>query len=193
MIDEHIEPPLTYYLDVNGRVEPLRLDEPVTLYGGYDNPTVVLRASATRHFAYGDIEFEYPGWFTWEADITSPKEKTWVLSGNDFKIMYFLLPGNMSVADFAKILVKQFGGMKHARVGGAERILGGSKREGRRLRVKLAGSSINLEVFALPSDAGSARLLVLQDAPGDADVSEEGTQTYSLLAGSFKDARARAT
>ncbi|MHB0959347.1 MAG: hypothetical protein ACYC0X_23245 [Pirellulaceae bacterium] len=187
--DESQEPPLNYTLDINDQPHEIVLDKPVTIAGAYNDPKVVLRASSTRQFSYGNVAFHYPASFSWEAEMEGQNEKTWTLSGNDFKIMYFILPQALSVDAYAQAMTKHFE-KGITRVGDTERKLGSRQYKGKRLSVELAGTSLAIEVYALRANSGS-RLLVLQDSPPDERAtSEEGEKTLNLLSASFEETTA---
>jgi len=184
--DDSQEPSLKYTLEINGKKHEVTLDKSIQLHGTYKNPEVVLKASPTRQFTFGHIEFLYPAWFTWEAKLNGPNDKNWSFSGNDFKIMYFVQPHTLSLESYVDAMVKQFGKEK-TRISDMERMLGGRKYKGRLIFVKLAGVALNLEVYTLPAKTGS-RLLVLQDSPPDnRAVSEEGEKVLDMLSRTFKD------
>ena len=185
-IDETQEPPLKFTLVINGQQRELVLDKPVTLAGDYKDPKVVLRASANRLFTYGDITFQYPSSFTWEAELESENERTWTLSGNDFKIMYFILPDTLSVEAYSQAIAKQLG-EGSTRISDTERTLDGQRLKGKLLFVKLAGTALTIEVYSLSAKAGS-RLLVLQDSPPDNRASsKEAEGALAILSNSFRD------
>lgn len=184
--DESQEPPLKFTLDINGQKRALVLDKPLKLAGDYKNPQVVLRASPNRLFTYGDITFQYPCSFTWEAELDGENEKKWILSGNDFKIMYFILPGTFSVGSYSQALANRFGGSS-TRISDTERMLGGQRLKGKLLFVKLAGTALTMEVYSLSAKAGS-RMLVFQDSPPDnRATSKEGEGALAILSNSFGD------
>lgn len=184
-VDDSQELPLKYTLVLNGAAHEVQLNRPIQIQGTYNNPKVELKASSIRHFTYGEIAFQYPAAYTWEAEIEAPNEKTWTLSGNDFKIMYFITPDVLPVESYAKAMAKQFG-KGTTRISDTERTLGAHKHKGKLLFVKLAGVSLNIEVYALPANVGS-RLLVLQDSPPDNKaISDEAEKTLAMLSMSFK-------
>lgn len=187
--DESKEPPLKYKLKINGKVNELVLDNAVTLKGNYRDPEITLHASDTRRFTYGNIAFKYPASFTWEADIESDKERSWILSGNDFKIMYFVQPEHLTIDSYALSMANQFG-KENTRISDTDREFGGRKLKGKLLFVKLAGIGLTIEVYALSTKSGS-RLLVLQDNPSDNRmISKEGEGALKLLSESFIDKEA---
>jgi len=185
-VDDRQEPPLKYVLEINGKEHQLFVGKAVTIRGEFKDPTVLLKAASTRTFAYGDLTFRYPASFTWEAEIEAPNEKTWTLSGNDFKILYFVLPAPLTVDDYAAAMVGQIGNNK-SRIHASERELGDRKYKGKRLAVDLAGTQLTMEIYAFPAKEG-ARLLVLQDSLGDdGKTSAEGARALKLLSETFRD------
>jgi hypothetical protein len=72
--DDTQEPPLKYTLEIDGQAHVVVLDKPVKIHGVYSNPNAVLRASSIRYFTYGDLSFQYPASFTWEAEIVDHKK-----------------------------------------------------------------------------------------------------------------------
>lgn len=178
---------MTYMLEVNGQKRELTLNTPVTLDGTFSNPKVLLTAASTREFAYGDVEFNYPASFTWEASIDGPNDKTWTLSGNDFKIMYFVLPAVLSPLDYATRLSEKVGA-PGGHISDVDRDFGGKQLKGKRVPLRIADADIVSEVFVMPSKKG-CRMLVLQDSlPTSASSSSaEGAKTMAMLQQTFKD------
>jgi hypothetical protein len=186
--DERQEPPLKHILEIDGRPHELVLGEPLQVPGSYANPKVRITAAASRVFSYGGVEFKYPEFFTWEADI-EPGDKSWTLSGNDFKISFFAQDKKLALQDYVDALETKFK-KPNVRVQGKSRLLGGTQYDGKLLVITLASVKVSIEVYALPTKQGS-RLLMLQDSPpDDALESPEGATTLALLARTFKDKQA---
>jgi len=184
--DESREPSREYTLEIDGKAYQLTLDQPVQIEGSFENPEVILGASPVRLFTLGGVEFLYPAYFAWEADLEEPGFKSWTLSGNDFVIMFFESVEALGQEAYAEIMTEQFG-RANVRRSGKGRSFGGLELDGVALRINLAGVPLTMEIFEIPSESGS-RLLVLQDAPPEkAKSSEEGTKAVALLEQSFKD------
>ena len=49
-----------------------------------------MRPEPHRVFPYGGVAFRYPRAFTFEASLDDADLRSWTLSGNDFKVMYFV-------------------------------------------------------------------------------------------------------
>lgn len=183
--DEGQEPSVQYQLLVNGTPHTIELNRASTLSGMFNNPEVQLQASANRTFTYGGVSFDYPAYFSWEANISNPAKKSWTLSGNDFKIIYTLMPNNLSASDFAQSMATKFG-KQNTRISDKDRTLGANRLKGKQLNVQISGVTIVLEIFTLPSKSGT-RLLVLQDSPAKTAYSKEAENALGLLNSSFVD------
>jgi hypothetical protein len=190
LADDSKEPSLQYTLEIAGKAQAITLDAPIKVEGSFTNPEVVLKAAPTRRFTYGGIQFDYPAGFGWEAEISGPEEKTWTLSGNDFTIMYFVLPDAQAIDEFAAAMAAQFENAV-TKIEESERTLGGQKRKGKRMTVRLVGTSIYIEFYSFPSASG-ARLLVLQDSPDEEQaISPEAAKALQLMERSFVDSQAK--
>lgn len=185
--DDSQEPPLAYTLTIDGKAHALTQDAPTQLPGTFRDPTVVLTAASTRRFAYGGVAFEYPASFNWEAEIEGPQTKTWTLSGNDFNILYLVLPQKISSEDYAQAMAEQLGA-KDSRITPSSRQLGDSRVNGNKLAVTIADTLQTIEIYILPLKPRGARVLMLQDTPPSRNgQSQEATDALALLARSFSD------
>ena len=163
---EQAEPPLLYQLKLGDTSVPVAEGVPATIDGTFTNPTATLEVASYRVFPHGGVEFRYPRHFTFEADFSAPDVKIWTLSGNSFKIMYFVTTEALTVDAFIEGLSGQAApdqvSVDPDPIGLP---LDGQSVAGKRVTLKLAGQSIVTDAYALPATGGSARLLVLQDSP----------------------------
>lgn len=184
--DESQEPPVKYTLELSGQKQELILDTPVTVSGTFNNPKLLLKAAVTRQFACGDVTFQYPASYTWEASINGPNKKTWTLSGNDFKIMVFVVEAPIEPGEYLRGLAQQVHS-PGAPITDIERELGGRKFQGKRSVLKIGSVDFVFEVYILPYESGS-RMLVLQDSPAQGRASSsDGERSIALLLDSFRD------
>ena len=182
--DESREPPLKYRCEVGGRVFTLAEGEPLKLAGVGADPTITIRPEPFREFPYGGVKFRYPSNFTFEADTADAETKHWTLSGNDFKIMYFVIQDDVSDAQYVGAMVGQFGEEKCTQ-SKTSITLNKQHYAGTRLKVTIAGNSMSMDVFRIGS-GNQTRLLVLQDNPDDdGKPSAEGRATLAALEKSF--------
>jgi len=178
--DENREPPLKYRCEVGGKIFTLADGEPLKLSGVGADPTITVRPEPFREFPYGGVKFRYPSNFTFEADTADAETKHWTLSGNDFKIMYFVIQDDVSDAQYVGAMVGQFGEEKCTQ-SKTSITLNKYQYAGTRLKVTIAGNSMTMDVFRVGSGK-QTRLLVLQDNPDDAGKpSAEGRATLATL------------
>lgn len=186
-VDESREPPLQYSIAVGDATTIISECIPVQIKGTFSDPTVTLTPHEYRVFPYRGIRFRYPRSFTFEADLAGPQSKTWVLSGNDFKVMYFVLGAPVSTGQFADSMLDQFG-RENARIVDAEAAitLGRERLVGTSLRVSVGGERLVTDIYRIPSRDTEARLLVFQDSLDDAgNRSEEGRRALAEIDSSF--------
>ena len=176
--DETIEPPLKLTLEVDGKPFPIELGREQKLTGDFRNPTVVLRAAPTREFTYGGIAFDYPSNFSWEAEIQNEAYKSWTLSGNDSKILYFSFGDEVTPDVFASALAQQYGEEK-TKITDFSRTFGKQKFAGKRVIANIAGITLVQDVLIVPAPAKRWRILILQNvAP---EVSPRGGEPKKVL------------
>lgn len=183
------EPQLQFLLMVDGKAHEVQLDQPLQIEGEFKNPSILLKAASTRVFPYGGIEFHYPASFGWEAEIGGANERTWTLSGNDFTLMYFVMPVELTSEDFLMAMAQGFEGVDPD-IRERTRTLGGTSYDGHSMAVEFSGIPMGFEVISIPSKSGS-RLLVLQDSPDQGiKQSPEAKKALELMTRTFIDHQA---
>lgn len=183
--DETSEPPLNLTLIIDGKQFPTELGQQKVITGEFKNPTIVVRAAETRQFAYGGIAFDYPANFTWEAEVDENIYKCWTVSGNDSKIMYFVLGTDFTPELFVKQMTQQFGA-DNLRDEPVTREFGKTKLKGKRMIIKSGGIEIVQDALAIPAPENQWRMLVLQDVvPERTPELEEPKRVLELLSKTF--------
>ncbi|TGM54808.1 hypothetical protein EHQ91_07565 [Leptospira biflexa] len=184
-IDESKEPQVQYTIEINGKEYDLTADVPKKINGSFQNLNLLLKAGKWKEFSYGGIQFVYFASFTWEADIQSDSEKTWVLSGNDFKIMYFVLPEPITMEDYVESFSERMG-KENTQILETNDRFGNVSYTGKKLFVKLAGVDLVYEIYFIPTKEGS-RILIFQDSPESTDkMSQEKIQMMDQIRKNFK-------
>jgi len=179
-LDETREPPMKYRVEVDGKVFAMAEGESMKLDGTWIDPTIRIVADPHRQFSYGGVSFLYPRGFTFEADVDDADSRSWVLSGNDFTIMVFVLSGRITPEAYADSMADRFGD-ENCKLSPLPEDLLGKKIHGTRLDVKVVGHRLTVDVFALPSVEGT-RLLVLQDSPEESGrASRESREAMAVL------------
>jgi len=185
--DESQEPQLKYVVTVGNQSVSVLEGETANVSGTFTNPNITLRADAVRVFPYQGISFQYPRFFTFEADVADPDYKGWTLSGTNLEIMYFVFGGRVTTHEYAQNVIEQFGA-DQCKVSNpnAEITFGEHTLSGTSLHVTVAGHNMTMDVYAVPSGGSQTKLLVLQDSLDEAgNHSSEAINTLDLLKASF--------
>lgn len=183
--DETQEPRQVFRVEIAGQIHRVPEGDPLPLQGTFTDPTVKITAEPFREFTYGGMSFRYPKQFTFEAEVEGDGNRNWTLSGNDFKIMAFVLPDDVSADAYAAAIVAQFG-EENCTVSEFKSDLPGAEEQGTQIKVNVAGHAMTMDVIELPTEKGS-RLLVLQDSPTAAGArSKEAQATMKELKATFQ-------
>ena len=185
--DESKEPPSTFVVTVGQESVVIKEGETAQLVGQFTNPSVSVTPQAYRVFPYAGIKFKYPRSFTFEADLSDTNSKSWTLSGNDLKIMIFVLNSRLTTADFANNMMEQFGADNCQVVdANASLAIGKQPLSGTTIHVSVASFKMAMDIYLVPSRGPATKLLVIQDSLDDAgNRSKEGKQTLEELTSSF--------
>lgn len=179
------EPPREYTLHVDGVPHAIVPGRPLVLEGTYESPSVELAVGETRRFERAGIRFEYPAYFTWEADVEDADARTWAVAGNDFMVMVLDLRAEVTTEEFAASMAEQFEGIE-LELGDAVCELGGERHPVRRITAYFpAGVTLVADVLVLPAE-DSTRVVVFQDSAVEAGrASDEATRTLALVGRTF--------
>lgn len=182
LANESKEPPVKYVLKMGDQEIAIQEGKAVQLKGTFTDPEITLTAEPHRVFPYQGISFKYPRAFTFEADLGDETYKNWTLSGNDFKIMYFVMEDPLTPEAFSDNLVSEFG-EENCTVEKASPLPFGSKKlSGITLHASIVGNPIVMDIYAIPHSDRRTRLLVLQDNIDDVgERSAEGRSTLRLI------------
>jgi len=186
-VDESKEPALKYDVKLGETIVTISEGETVQLDGTFANPNISITPHSHRVFPYQGLTFKYPRSFTFEADLEESDAKHWTLSGNDFKIMYFVLDGSVTTSDFANNMIDQVGRGNATIVNANASISLGTQRfSGTSLRVAVATHQIATDIYRIPSRGTKTKLLVFQDSLDDSgNRSKEYNETINDIASSF--------
>jgi hypothetical protein len=176
---ETIEPKLSFIVSLGATRAAVMEGRPSKLPGDFHDPSVSIEIKPERTFTHAGLRFEYPRHFSFEAQLG--ETSSWILSGNDLKIMVFRFNAPVTLEAFVQQLIQRFG--PSTTTGPLRLKLGDTEYEGRRLLVHLAQQELTQDVVALPTLSGKARLLVLQDEPKQAGAESEPAR--ALLARTF--------
>lgn len=185
--DESAEPSQTLTLTIDGKPHAIEPGKQVEVPGKFENPKVILTASAIRTFSYGGLKFDYPATFGWEAEI-EPFMKTWTLEGNDLTIIIFAPIITMEFDDMISGMKEQMGA-KDTKSEKCKRRFGTDEVEGQVFTADAFGAKVKVETYSIKTAKGP-RLVVLQDSPTDDDAeSDEAKSALKLISESFSVAK----
>jgi hypothetical protein len=184
--DDSAEPPIVYTLEVDGRPVTLQPDTPFQLEGSFEDPTLTLRGAQTRTLQADGITFNYPAYFTFEADISDPEVKTWTASGNDVTVMLFSFSAEVDARALAESTAEALQA-RDIQVEPVKVKLGEQDREGVKATMPLLDQTVIQRVLTLPPSSKGSRLLVLQEVRGQgAGEAAELGATLKVIAASLK-------
>jgi len=186
--DESQEPPLEFVVHVDDTSVTLIEGESGQVNGTFTNPKVSVTPRPYRTFPYQGITFQYPRAFNFEADLSDPDSKNWTLSGNDLKIMYFVLNSQLTTRDFAKDMIDRFGRENCKLLNANAKItLGKETLSGTTIQMTVASSRMVMDIYHVPSSNKSVtKILVFQDNLDDnGHRSAEAKQALKEIESSF--------
>jgi hypothetical protein len=184
--DDSAEPPIVYTLEVDGRFVTLQPDTPLKLEGSFEAPTLILRVAQTRTLQADGVTFNYPAYFTFEADISDPEVKTWTASGNDVTVMLFSFSAEVDARALAESTAEALQA-RDIKVDPVKVRLGEQEREGVKATMPLLDQTVIQQVLTLPPSSKGSRLLVLQEVRGQgAGEAAELGATLKVIAASLK-------
>jgi hypothetical protein len=185
--DESLEPPLEFVVNVGDKSISIGEGKTGQLEGSFTNPKVTVTPQPYRTFPYQGIRFRYPRSFAFEADFSEPDARNWTLSGNDLKIMFFVLNAPLTPEGFANNMLDQFGRENGKITNASAKItLGKETLTGTTAQITVVTHTMVLEAYSIPSRKGGTKLLVLQDSLDDAgNRSKESTQALKEIKASF--------
>jgi hypothetical protein len=175
--DEAAEPERSYTLHLNDQAIELQPGQTLRVAGEFENPELRLDVGPTRHFRYGQMAFDYPANFVWEADLSDPSLKMWTMDGADLSLMVFRSSFGYVSQEFAESVADQFEDPEFTDI---EHVFGGETITGTRLEVEIAGTLLIYEAYDVPVDVGGA-ILIVMDATDTGLHTEEYATTMELL------------
>lgn len=184
--DEAAEPLRDYILSIDGDSFVVRPGVELKIDREFKSPTVQLDVGPVRHFAYGDLAFDYPAAFVWEADAFDPSMRIWTMDGADISMMVFRTSFGFSAAEYADSLEEEFDEIKREEI---SHKMGSFELHGTQVTTEIAGSTMIYEVLEAPVQVGGA-LLVIMDATDHGLHTAEYKETMALLKQSFRPAGA---
>ena len=172
--------PTTYYIvNINNTEYEIKEGEDLTIDSTLVNPVINVKIAPYRNFDIQAISFDYPSHYSYDYSGDGPN--SWTLTGNDFVIMFFELNMEAGLDEFIDEMVKQFG-KKNTKTENLKLKLGNRNLSGKKLLVKLAGQTLEMQILSLENNENKTRLLVFQDSLNeDGSSSAEKNRTINLI------------
>jgi len=187
--NESTEPNLNYTLKIGDRSYAVVEGEAFKVDPISDKLEARLVADVHRIFSHQNFSFRYPRYFTFEADLSDPKDKSWTLSGNDCKIMILTFRGTLTPKQFAANLAQTFG-EKNTTTTDAKVKLGKTTYDSAFVDTTVAGNRMMMEILPTTPPKGWTKLFVIQDSVSDAGAhSKEYRELMEMLRGSFAETK----
>ena len=154
-IDE--KPSKTFNVNINGTIRKVKEDEAFKL----EDKIIKINISPEMTFSKGIVSFDYPQYFAYEFNDEGNSLKSWVLSGNDFKIFYMIIKGNFSPSDYADSMKTKFEESIDTDV---TLTINKNTFEGRKLMVSVLRNPFDMEIYKLKFDGKKTPLLIFLDS-----------------------------
>lgn len=185
VIDEGIEPPASFVLQVNEEKFNLKRGESLELKGEFKNPVVKLEVEPYKEFTYAGIYLKYPQNFGFEADLGDENVKMWNITGNAGILMIQKYNLEMDHKIMANLLVPRYG-EANSKISECSLTFAGKPVQGTRVIANFGGSSISQEVYSFKQNEGSL-LLIFQDSIDAKGLpTAEGNALKEIVAKTFK-------
>ncbi len=178
--EEAQSPPVRYEIKLGNTVMTALEGKPTRLTGSFDDPTLTVRTLEFRQFRRRGVSFNYPAYYTYEAEMDEPAN--WTLSGNNFKILVFDRQpeelGQIAAETLAQFDSDEDTTPKKLKLNGIEL-------NGLGFKMKIAGHVHFQEIYRIPGSR--QQILMLLDSPGENETdSAERRSTMAELERSFK-------
>lgn len=183
------EPRLQFQLQVEGKSVPVRLDQPFEVEIGGKKTKMTLTVKPYRVFDAAGVRFRYPRHHTFEVTPDAPPQ--WWLNGSDNTIMLMSLDkpnaATKTMADFMDGFLNNLPpGAKTTEPSKATIRLQESLIQGNRIVLRVAGTNLRQDAFAL-AHRGGTYLLVFQDTlRDDGTLADESVGARKMFETSFE-------
>jgi hypothetical protein len=183
-VDESVEPADTYKLALNETEVEIFTDQEIELPENAGKAKARLIVNPEKRFNYGDVDFQYPRYFTFEADLNEPEVRLWSLSGNKAVLMVQRYPVEMDHKLMAEQLLPSFG-EGNSTLGTCEMMFNGVNNAGSRVVTTIGEGTIAQEIYSFDMANGSL-LMILQDTLDNDKNSDEFKAFRAQLSRTFK-------
>lgn len=171
-----------YTIKIDDKSIDIAEGETVRVKGTFSNPQITLIVQPHCVFSSHGISFKYPREFSFEANTADEDYKNWTLSGNDFKIMIFVLNGNLTTQRYADSMIDRFGRQNCKVTNAALLRCGHLELSGTTIFMTIAGVKMVMDIYRIPSNDTQTKLLIMQDTLDSyGEGSVEGLSAFQLF------------
>jgi len=172
-----------FELIINGKTYQAVEGQPLTLDLTVSNPSVLIRLSDRKKIEAASLSFDYPRHLSFEYEKNTGL-KTWTLTGNSLVVTLFEFEVQIPLNTLIGSMVEKFG-KKNCTVTDFKKEFGHRSTDGKRLNVKLAGTNVIIDFYALASNDAKTRIISFQDTIKDTgNVSDEFNAGFQMISGS---------
>lgn len=164
-INENEEPPLIFKVSINDSTYNMFENEKKIIIGNFSEPEVTIKTHQWRHFPHGNLSFEYPKNFSFEAEFDM-FNKIWTLSGNDLTIMYMKLSVDLEEDEYVYDLITEFG-EENCSVSTMNRKISNRVFKGTKLSINIINQNLEMEIYKITTSDGKSNFLIFQDSLDD--------------------------
>src|SRR5271166_6212825 len=174
------EPKNRFELIINGKTYQALEGQPLTLDSTVSRPSISIKLSDRKKFEAASFSFEYPRHLSFEYEKETGL-KVWTLTGNSLVITLFELNGEIPLNTLIESMVEKFG-KQNCTVEDFKKEFGHRLTSGKRLHVKLAGTSLTIDFYALDSGDAKSRIISFQDTIKDnGEPSDECIEGFQMI------------
>jgi hypothetical protein len=182
--NQNAEPPIEYFLEINGKNYPIEIDKMLVPPVELKNPQIMLKAKPNRLFKAGGVTFQYPRQYNYKTNFQDPNVAKWTISGPKSKIIYQYYKVKIDHASLVEYMVGQFG-KENCKIKDSSISIGGKSKQGTLMTFKIADILISQEMFSFESPNG-LKVIALQNTLTDAgQIPQEGIELKELVSKSF--------
>lgn len=176
--------PLEFILEIDGQAIPMTTENPVKLTIAGKEVVARLVQKPDRLFKTPGLSFRIPSQHAYEFDDSAPGIKQWTFDGNDNVVIVtgsdVGIEGGELIKSTVDGIVSKFG-RKNSKQDKSELTLGGKKYPSVRLRITLAGQSLQYQIASVASGKFTFLIMVQDSLNDDGSESDETKSVLQLL------------
>ena len=180
-----MEPKNRFDITIDGKTYQVIEGQVLKLESTLSKPSISIKLSDLKKFEAASLSFEYPKHFSFEYEKDTGVT-VWTLNGNNVVVTLFELDAKVPLATLVEPMIKKFG-RKNCTVEDFKKELGHQLTNGKRLHVKLAGTSLTIDFYEINIGDAKPRIMSFQDTIKDnGEPSDEFKAGFQVINDSIK-------